>query len=106
MAESALFFAMSRNLPNSRWTYFYWIVLALLVVDTCWGFSAIQHASPEASATICRWIMLNAAFSVGLLGLRWLGTKVSNFTVAMVGMFAMLVRTIFDYWISWDFYFS
>ena len=106
MAESALFFAMSRNLPNSRWAYFYWIVLALLVVDTCWGFSAIQHASPAALATIGMWMKLNAAFSVALLLLMWLGTKVPDFAVAMLGMLAMLVRTIFDYRISWDFYFS
>jgi hypothetical protein len=106
MAESALFFAMSRNLPNARWSYFYSIVLVLLLVDTCWGISAIQHASSQAQVAIRSWIALNAGSCVFLLALIWWGRKFSDVWVALVGMIATLIRTIFDYLISWDFYFS
>lgn len=106
MAESALFFAMSRNLPNSRWVYFYWIVLALLAVDTIWGISALQHASNCASVAIWSWIRLNAGTCIFLLLLIGVGRKFSDLSVASVGAAAMLARTIGDYIISWDFYFG
>lgn len=107
LIESALFFAMSRNLANSRGAYFYWIVLALLAVDSLWGVSAIQHASEGAKVTIMSWIKLNVGFVLFLLFLilglkRWLPVL----AVVAIGTIAMLVRTIMDYWISWDFYFS
>lgn len=105
MAESALFFAMSRNLANSRWVYFYCIVLALLAVDTIWGLLALQHATSGASVAIRSWIKLNAVSCVFLLLLIWLGRRFPAFAVALVSAFAMLVRTILDYIISWDFYF-
>ena len=106
LVESALFFAMSRNLPNSRWVYFYSIVLALLAVDTIWGISALQHASSGASVAIWSWIKLNACSCMLLLGLIGWGRKFSALAVASVGAAAMLARTILDYIISWDFYFS
>jgi hypothetical protein len=106
MAESALFFAMSRNLSNSRWVYFYWIVGALLIVDTCWGAFALLHVPSCASATIQSWMILNVATCVGLLFVLWLVRRCSDLTVASVGAIAMFARTFGDYWISWDFYFG
>ena len=111
MAESAIFFAMSRNLSNSRSVYFYCIVLVLLVVDSCWGGFAVQHAGEGAKAAIYSWIMLNVAMSVILGILAYFGSKYSaransGLIVATAGTVAMFIRTIFDYLISWDFYFS
>jgi hypothetical protein len=107
MTESAIFFAMSRNLSNSRSVYFYWIVFVLLLVDSCWGISSVQHASEGAKVAIYSWIKLNAVTCAFLLFLilalaRWFSKAV----VAGVGTAAMLVRTVVDYMISWDFYFS
>jgi hypothetical protein len=108
LIESAVFFAMSRNLVNNRWRYFYSIVLVLLLVDSCWGLSALAYASPGASVAIESWIKLNVGFSIFLVLLIWLGKKWDwdDLAVAVIGAIAMLGRTICDYVISWDFYFS
>jgi hypothetical protein len=117
MAESAIFFAMSRNLANDRWAYFYSIVIVLLIVDSCWGISALQHASEGAKTAIRSWITLNFITSgillFALVGLVLsgkyqdiLGSRYANAVVAGVATIGMVIRTTFDYVISWDFYFS
>jgi hypothetical protein len=108
LAESAAFFAMSRNLAETRWKYFYWMVLFLLVVDTCWGFSAQLHPHDETTQILTGWMKLNLEFSGVLLLLIFVGSgfKDRDRTIAIFGTFAMLIRTIIDYWIFWDFYFS
>jgi hypothetical protein len=103
MAESAVFFAMSRNLANSRWRYLYGIVLFLLLIDSCWGLTVLARTSDP---TVLGWVVLNIAFSIVLVILIWRGPKFSDSSVAIAGTAAMLIRTIIDYWISWDFYFS
>jgi hypothetical protein len=106
MVEAAVFFAMSRNLANSRWRYFYLIVLFLLVVDTLWGFSALLHPRDATTSILQGWMILNAIFSLILLFLIWVGSWLADRTVAVAGTVAMIIRTIIDYHISWNFYFS
>ena len=106
MIESAVFFAMSRNLANSRWRYLYGIVLFLLVVDTFWGFSALLHPHEKTDPILQNWMILNAVFSLILILLIWQGRRLSDAVIAWIGTFAMLIRTFIDYYISWDFYFS
>ncbi len=103
MIESAVFFAMSRNLANSRWRYLYGIVLFLLLIDSCWGLTVLARTH---SPTVLGWVSLNFVFAVVLAPLIWQGPKFSDGVVAIIGTVAMLVRTIIDYWISWNFYFS
>ncbi len=62
MVELAVFFAMSRNLANSRWRYFYWIVLFLLVVDTLWGFSALLHPHDTTTPILQGWMISQCHF--------------------------------------------
>jgi hypothetical protein len=109
LAESAVFFAMSRNLANSRWQYFYWIVLFLLIVDTLWGFSGPLHPRNETAPVLQNWMVLNFVFAVGVLLLIFVGRKLSDARTAIVaiaGTIAMFIRTVIDYVLSWDFYFS
>jgi len=63
LAESALFFVMSRALSEDRWRTYYGTVLVLLVVDSIWGaVSWYCHGGPTTV-----WITLNLSFAVVLL---------------------------------------
>jgi len=107
MAESALFFVMSRNLSENRWRYFYQTVLALLLVDSGWGFSAIQHANDQGVSTIWKWIALNVVTSILLFVMIKYGKQfLDQHRIAILGACGMIARTVVDYFISWDFYFS
>lgn len=115
MVESAVFFAMSRNLSFDRWRYLYFIVLFLLVVDSCWGFAALLHPTTATGEVIQYWMWLNIKFAVVLLVLIVLGSLAGkwfsnwamfiDWTMAILGTAAMLVRTVFDYQHSWTIYF-
>jgi hypothetical protein len=116
MIESAAFFAMSRNLDRTRWRYFYCIVLVLLLVDTCWGFSAQLRPYDKTASFLRGWMVLNLASSVVLFGIIFVGPKLKGWfvrrkltdgdlAIAIIGTLAMLVRTCIDYAISWKLYF-
>lgn len=106
MIESALFFAMSRTLGIDKWQRFYWIVFTLLVVDSAWGSTVWMHATPPASEVIAAWLILNAVTAIFIFLFIIFGPCLRKLHVlAALGTFAMLVRTVRDYWISWDFYF-
>jgi hypothetical protein len=108
MIESALFFLMSRTLGLNVWQRFYWIVFALLVVDSVWGATVWMHASADATAVILRWVILNIVTVIAIY-LLIRGFPAANDekdrVPAVFGAIGMLVRTIVDYWNSWDFYF-
>ena len=106
MVESAVFFAMSRNLANSRWRYFYFIVLFLLLADTLWGLSTHLHPINNTAPVLQNWMTLNLIFSVVVVLLIAFGQRLSDAKTAIIGTLIMFARTVFDYWISWDFYFS
>jgi hypothetical protein len=107
MAESAIFFAMSRNLAESRWPYFYVIILILMLVDSVWGASTLLHACDQATSTITKWIALNVvtALVLGVL-IRGLLEWKRAWIGAWIGVLIMLIRTVLDYWFSWNFYFG
>ena len=102
MVESALFFVLSRTLRPEEWQHFYWAVVVLLVIDSIWW---ILRAPPHA--TIQGWTILNLVTSIFILALLLLGRRLpyQPHLPAAIGTAAMLVRTIFDYLISWNFYF-
>jgi hypothetical protein len=114
MLESALFFVMSRTLGIDKWQRFYWVVFTLLAVDSAWGATVLMHATPPASEVIKAWLTLNIGTAVFILvfigcGRYRIGAEqpplLKLHVLASVGTFAMLVRTIWDYKISWGFYF-
>ncbi len=101
LAESALFFVMSRTLAMEKWAYFYGTVLALLYVDSIWGLVTSLHGAP-----IGTWSVLNLVFggAITALLLRFWATK-NFFVPAFLGLAAMFVRTLLDYYLTWSFYF-
>ena len=105
MIESALFFVMSRTLALANWRHFAWVVFTLLTVDSFWGLTVRLHAGGEA--VIQGWTFLNLVTSICLLILIILGPRLrSAHTPAAILAVGMLVRTIVDYMLSWQFYFS
>src|SRR5260370_14076744 len=59
LAESALFFVMSRALSEDRWRTYYGAVLVLLVVDSIWGsVSWYCHGGPTTL-----WVTFNLSFT-------------------------------------------
>jgi hypothetical protein len=112
MVESALFFVLSRTLRSEEWQHFYWVVLVLLVIDSLWW--SIVPYSPGVRMTLLSgrvllddWTILNLVTSIFILTLLLLGRRLpyQPHLPAAIGTAAMLVRTIFDYLISWNFYF-
>jgi hypothetical protein len=107
MLESALFFVMSRTLSIERWQQFYWVVFALLIVDSAWGLSAMQHAPDKTVEVIKSWIALNVVTDIVILLLVAFCSRFKNVQVtSAIATLMMLGRTIIDYRISWDFYFQ
>lgn len=106
MLESALFFAMSRTLGPVHWARFYWVAFTLLAVDSVWGVSVRMHSSTAAAVTIEHWTILNVVTIFLLVLLITHGQKITNKHVpAALAAAGMVVRTVIDYYISWDFYF-
>jgi nucleoside 2-deoxyribosyltransferase len=106
MLESAIFFAMSRTLGLEHWTRFYWVVFGLLTVDSIWGASVFLHSNDTAATVVEHWTLLNVVTISLLVLLVTLGKNIQNKHIpAALGMAGMLVRTIIDYAISWNFYF-
>jgi hypothetical protein len=99
--EAALFFVMSRALPKIQWRRFYKTVLLLLILDTLWGgFVWWSHHQAIQS-----WLVLNVLFMV-VFGIILLVFRSHDSKWApRLALLAMVVRTVADYWTSWDFYF-
>ena len=102
MLESILFFVMSRRLSPVDWASFYGSVLILLVVDTVWGaFLWSTHYQAVVS-----WLLLNL-ISIPVFFALWFFSKKVWFSKwgPVLGVCAVTVRTVADYWTSWFFYF-
>jgi hypothetical protein len=99
--ESSLLFVMSRALPLVQWRRFYIAVLIILSADAIWGTIAWLTHTPSIS----RWVVLDLVsipvFFVILLVFR---LPTSRWGPAL-SLIVMLIRTIIDYWMYWDFYF-
>jgi nucleoside 2-deoxyribosyltransferase len=106
LIESALFFAMSRTLGITHWVRFYWVVFILLAIDSAWGFSVRMHSTTEAAQTIEHWTMLNLVTIILLVLLIMLGNRLPrSYMAPALASVAMVIRTIIDYRVSWNFYF-
>jgi hypothetical protein len=101
LAESALFFVMSRALSEDRWRSYYGAVLVLLVVDSIWG--AVSWYSHGGPTTV--WIILNLSFAVVLLLILLLTPRQRSWVGAMAGLIAVSIRTMLDYALTWQLYF-
>ena len=113
MVESALFFVLSRTLRSEEWQHFYWVVLVLLVIDSLWWSIVIPYSSAVRMSLLSGrvflddWTILNLVTCYFILLLVLLGSRLpyQPHLPAAIGTAAMLVRTAFDYWVSWSFFF-
>jgi hypothetical protein len=105
--EGCLFVLMAAVLNDT--VAFGWVLVALLMLDSVWGFLAwLAFASEEAQYAERLWSLINAITAVLLaLILIFLDqTFVSRPLLSEVGVFAIIaLRTIVDYALCWSFYF-
>lgn len=102
MCESALFFIMSRALSLAQWRRYYCSVLVLLAVDSLWGVVA----QTTHGTAIAPWIYLNVVFGIVLIIILFVFRhEARSYYASSFGLAAMFVRTFFDYYFSWNFYF-
>ena len=107
--EGSLFVGLSVLLERPE--VFAWTFVALLILDTIWGFTAhlafSKHPKLRAEA---RWAIINAVAVVGLglflilLGAFPPGThpESAGLEIGLLGI--AVLRTVIDYVVSWGFY--
>lgn len=101
MVEAALFFIMSRALAPAQWETYYGSVLALLWVDSVWGLLASAfHQTP-----IEWWIYLNLGFGAVVFLMLSQHGRLTNQQATTFGVLWVLLRTMLDYGLTWNFYF-
>jgi hypothetical protein len=103
MFEASLFFIMSRALSPAHWRAYYIAVLTLLAADSLWGLTILLHLSGNPAKY---WIVLNIFFAVVVSGIlyKFRGEERSD-AASRLGLIAVSIRTILDYYVLWDFYF-
>jgi hypothetical protein len=99
--EAGLLFVMSRALSSIQWRRFYASVLIILIIDTLWGgFVWLTHHQ-----AILWWLILNVVFMIVFVAILWRCAKKGSRWGPILGLAAMIVRTVADYWTSWHLYF-
>jgi hypothetical protein len=101
LTEAAFFFVMSRSLAGVQWRRFFLALMALLVVDTLWGWIELSRL-PE----INYWIILNITlmFLIGIpMAYFWKKDLVAWPSIWAAA--ATFVTSTISYYLSWNFYF-
>jgi hypothetical protein len=85
------------------------VLILLLLLDSIWGFLAwLAFTGAQAQYAECRWALLNV-FTAALIGVLLVFHEdifLSKPLLSQAAFFAILaVRTIFDYYFNWSFYF-
>jgi hypothetical protein len=88
---------------------FGWVLVALLILDSVWGFLAwLAFASAEAQYAERLWSFINVITAVllALILIFFDLTFISRPLLSEVRVFAIIaLRTIVDYALCWSFYF-
>jgi hypothetical protein len=106
--EGSLFFILARSLSLDRWQRFYGAVISVLGLDALWGLTVFFRFHPPAVGS---WIILDVVtcMLVGALMIKiskesWTDKKKKS-AAAIAGVLIILLRTVADYYLSWNFYF-
>jgi hypothetical protein len=106
-AEGCLFVALAALIGKAN--LFTGTLIALLILDSAWGFLAtLAFTGAQAQKAERKWSLLNLLTAALLIFLYIFGPKIlSGWDIDMeIAVFVVcLVRTIIDYYGSWDFYF-
>lgn len=98
--EGALFFVMCRSMQLTNWLQFHCTALCVLFVDIVWGVIGWQWHAPA----IVPWLVVNSiAFPTLAFTIYWY--RKHKYWGASVCALVLLVRTVFDYITTWNFYF-
>jgi hypothetical protein len=102
--EGSLFFVLARSLSKDRWQRFYGTVISLLALDAVWGLTVFWRFHPPA---VLSWIILDALTLVLISAVCFFRAKNPNNSTwkPTCCLLIILVRTILDYILSWNFYF-
>lgn len=88
-----------------------WVICSLLVLDSIWGVVAgIGFSGAQAQSTERKWAVTNICTAAVIIIILAFAREAFSYNVApwrsQLGLFMiLLVRTIFDYSKSWEFYF-
>jgi hypothetical protein len=101
-------FVMMASVLNDTMT-FGWVLVALLVLDSVWGFLAwLAFTGAQAQYAERIWSLMNVITAVllALILIFFDPTFISRPLLSEVGIFAIIaLRTIVDYTLCWSFYF-
>jgi hypothetical protein len=100
--EGSLFFVLARSLSKDRWLRFYGTVISLLALDAVWGLTVFWRFHPPA---VLLWIILDACTLVVLALIRLIKAEAAPTWQPIACLLIILVRTVLDYILSWNFYF-
>jgi hypothetical protein len=100
MAESALFFVLSRSFPERYWQRYFRIVLVLLGVDSFWCVVSLTHGAP-----VQNWLFLNLVLGGVLLLTLDLDKNPRSKIGPWVGAIATLLCAGVGYIVDWKLYF-
>jgi hypothetical protein len=109
--ESCFFIVLAVLLTQP--IYFVWILVGLIAFDTSWGFVIYlcllrTSGSPKHEL---RWAIINLVTIIVLtgyliiLGYKWSFTYVRDLKLEVFLPCSLLLRTVIDYWLCWDFYY-
>ena len=99
--EAGLFFVLARSLPRSLGLQFYVGVVALLFLDVLWGTLVWKYRTE----TINSWVVVNLCTIPFIAPICLTFRMGPSWWAISWGTFVVLVRTVADYWTSWEFYF-
>jgi hypothetical protein len=86
---------------------FFWMVLAVLVLDTVWGvFAIIGFAGSRSQKAEKKWAAINFVTSAVLIAFYILHSCLGLSSLHFIGLMSVIVsvRTVVDYWLNLDFY--
>jgi hypothetical protein len=104
--EACLFFIAARLISDARATA--WALATLLALDAAWGTVVyLVFATRGRRWAEIRWVLVNSVavptLAIGLF--LTAGMKEAEEAAVIVLLIVAVIRTITDYWLSWDFYF-
>jgi hypothetical protein len=101
------FISLSRLITQP--THFFFIFIAILLIDAVWGLlSQIAYYSGASipAEKFWGWINLVSVLIAAVLFVFLKPLGLANWQVAALIAIGAFARTLVDYWVAWDFYFE
>jgi hypothetical protein len=106
-SEACIFVVLAAVI--SKTNLFTTTIIALLATDCIWGFLAtLAFTGAQAQTAERKWALINLFTAVALVVLQVFGPPLTggwNSEMKLVVFVVCFLRTILDYYLSWDFYY-